>query len=65
MRDDDDQMLDQNGAAALIGMSARSLERWRQQRKPGSPPYIKLSERAVRYSRRALLQWLAEKTVAA
>lgn len=63
--DDDDQLLDAHGAAALLSTSTRTLERWRSERKPGSPPYIKLSEHAVRYSRRALLKWLSEKTIAA
>jgi hypothetical protein len=63
--DESDELLSQAAAAALLSMSARSLERWRQTRKPGSPPFIKMSGRMIRYSRRALLAWLSEKTIAA
>jgi predicted DNA-binding transcriptional regulator AlpA len=60
---DEDQLLDQDGAAALLGCSARTLERWRAER--SGPPFIKLSPRAIRYSRKALLLWLSERTVTA
>jgi predicted DNA-binding transcriptional regulator AlpA len=57
----DDQLIDQRGAAALIGNSERTLERWRAERT--GPPYIKLSPRAVRYSRAGLIEWLRSRTV--
>jgi predicted DNA-binding transcriptional regulator AlpA len=59
----DDQLLDQETAAALLGVSPRTMERWRAER--SGPPFIKLSARAIRYSRRALLLWIAERTVSA
>jgi hypothetical protein len=62
---DPDQLLDSHAAAALLDTSVRTLERWRQERKPGSPPYVKLSEHAIRYSRLALLRWIAGRTVVA
>ena len=65
MRDADDELLDQDAAAKLLNVSGRSMERWRAQRTPGSPPFVKISQRMIRYSKQALLRWLSEKTIAA
>jgi predicted DNA-binding transcriptional regulator AlpA len=59
----DDQLLDHDSAAALLGVSPRTMERRRAER--SGPPWIKLSARAIRYSRRALLVWISERTVSA
>jgi len=59
--DEPDQLLDERGAAALLGVSTRTMERWRAERT--GPPFVRLSARAIRYSRAALLRWIAEKTV--
>jgi hypothetical protein len=62
---DIDQLLDSHAAASLLATSVRTLERWRAVRRPGSPPFIRLSEHAIRYSKRALIEWMRAKTVTA
>jgi predicted DNA-binding transcriptional regulator AlpA len=47
-------------AAALLGLSPKTLEGWaKDKRRRQGPPYFKLG-RAVRYAREALEQWQAE-----
>ena len=48
-------------AAALVGLAPKSLANMRS--RGGGPPYIRLSRTAIRYSRRALTDWLKERTV--
>jgi hypothetical protein len=57
-----DVLLDQERASALLGVSPRTMERWRSERS-GGPPFIRLSVRAIRYSRAALRVWLMARTV--
>jgi predicted DNA-binding transcriptional regulator AlpA len=57
----DDVLLDQDSSSALLGVSPRTLERWRAERT--GPPFVRLSARAIRYSRVALRRWLSENTV--
>ena len=52
-------MLTGREAAALLGLSVRTLESARV--KGGGPPYRKLFN-SVRYERRALLEWAAART---
>jgi predicted DNA-binding transcriptional regulator AlpA len=56
-----DVLLRQDAASALIGVSPRTMERWRNER--SGPPFVRLSARAIRYSRAALCTWLATRTV--
>ena len=44
-------------AAFLLGLSARTLESLRL--RGGSPPYIQVTPKAVRYRRRDLNTWIA------
>lgn len=52
---DDDRSLDTAQAADFLGVSPRSMERWRLQKV--GPPYFKLSPRAIRYSLRLLREF--------
>jgi hypothetical protein len=47
-------------AALFLGLSPRTLQAWRV--RGGGPPYLKIG-RVVRYQRRALIQFMAERTV--
>lgn len=55
-----DAAYNENQAAMLLGVSVRTLQAWRV--RGSGPPYTKLS-RAVRYQRRALVQFLQDHTV--
>jgi predicted DNA-binding transcriptional regulator AlpA len=57
----DDVLLDQDSASALLAVSPRTMERWRAERT--GPPFVRLSARAIRYSRAALRRWLSERTM--
>jgi hypothetical protein len=48
-------------AAIFLGVSARTLQAWRV--RGGGPPYVKVG-RAVRYQRRALIEYQRANTVA-
>ncbi len=54
-----DALLKQRQAASLIGVSERTLECWRS--RGGGPPFVKISRRAVRYRRKDIDQWVAER----
>jgi len=54
-----DRLLTENDAAALLGFSVRALQGWRV--KGGGPPFVKVSERAVRYRRRDLIAWAEQR----
>lgn len=56
-----DARLDTAAAAAFIGVEPRTLEDWR--RRNVGPEFIVISRRCVRYDRRALERFLAERTV--
>lgn len=56
---DPDALLSQLEAAALIGVSERTLECWRW--RGSGPPFVKISRRAVRYRRRDIQQWISER----
>lgn len=43
-------------AAALLGLQASTLAKWREHRSDG-PPFVRLGGRAIRYPRAQLLQW--------
>lgn len=56
-------LLDTPAAARLLGLSPSTLEKWRFYRDPDAPPVIRIG-RTVRYDRRALVAWVAEKAEA-
>lgn len=47
-------------AADMLGLSRRTLDRWRQENR--GCPFTEVTEGCIRYSRKALEQWLADKT---
>ena len=54
-----DQLLSPKQAAAEIGFSEVSLQRWRIEGK--GPPYVKIGKRRVGYRVGALRQWLTNR----
>lgn len=58
-RPHDDQYLDENGAAALIGLSTSYLQKLRV--RGGGPVFSRPAARAVRYRVGDLLAWMASK----
>ncbi|WP_448148971.1 helix-turn-helix transcriptional regulator [Labrys miyagiensis] len=45
-------------AAKFLGISHKTLEKWRSLGTDGAPPYIRLRNRVIRYNREDLLQYL-------
>ena len=56
-----DALLTEEEAAAFLGYSKRALQNWHH--RGDGPPYIRISERAVRYRRRDLIDWCEELTM--
>lgn len=61
-----DELLDESGAAEVLGLRPSTLTKWRQLQK--GPPYHALTNgadgrAAIRYARRDLLAWAAERRV--
>jgi predicted DNA-binding transcriptional regulator AlpA len=54
-----DRLLDEHGAAALLGYSIRALQNWRL--RGGGPRFVKVSGRSVRYRRRDLNDWVEQR----
>lgn len=57
-----DRLIDEKEAASYLCYSVRALQNWRV--RGGGPHFIKVSGRSVRYTRRDLQAWIAEKRVA-
>ena len=55
-----DALLPEDEAAEFLGYSKRALQNWRH--RGDGPPYIRISERAVRYRRRDLIAWCEDLT---
>jgi predicted DNA-binding transcriptional regulator AlpA len=56
-----DALLTEEEAAEFLGYSKRALQNWRH--RGDGPPYIRISERAVRYRRRDLIEWCEDLTM--
>ena len=54
-------VLKEDAAADFVGLSARTMQRLRQD--GGGPPFVKLTERRVAYTEAALSEWLQGRTV--
>ena len=52
---DPDSLLNEEGAARLLGVSIRFLQKHRST--GDGPPFVKLSSRCIRYRRRDLRDW--------
>ena len=51
---------DKNTAAALLGVSPRTIEKWTQRREI---PFIRISHRCVRYDLAELAEWARQRAV--
>jgi len=58
-----DEAIDTAEASRIVGFSPSTLDTWRC--RGGGPPFLKLRRRTVRYQRRALFEWLAQRQVVA
>ena len=56
----DERLLNQESAAALLGVKALTLAMWRHKRK--GPPFVKVG-RSVFYKAAAIERWLSEQSV--
>ncbi|HZP68734.1 MAG TPA: helix-turn-helix domain-containing protein [Pseudolabrys sp.] len=56
---DQDSLLNEGEAAGSLAVSVRTLQAWRT--KGIGPPFVRLG-RAIRYSRRALIDWVHANT---
>ncbi len=54
--DDPDQLLRQEQAALMLGLTPRCLENWRH--RGGGPSYVRISARCIRYRRSDLHEWV-------
>ena len=54
------ELLNEQQAAAILGLSRRTLQAWRQQKK--GPGYRRIGERAVRYELESIQQFIAGTT---
>jgi predicted DNA-binding transcriptional regulator AlpA len=52
----DDQLVDDNTVAAVIGMSVTTIRKWRYLAQ--GPPWVKVGLKSVRYRVGALREWL-------
>jgi predicted DNA-binding transcriptional regulator AlpA len=55
-----DRLLDETEVAKVLGVSIRSVQRWRAD--PAGPPYTRIGLRRVAYSERALSDWMNRRT---
>ena len=58
--------LDTNEAAEFLGVSPQTLHNWRSTKKPGTPPYLKLSDGPrgpVRYRIEDLLAYQSSRRI--
>lgn len=56
-------MVKEDAAAELLLMSPSTLKNKRSRGDVDGPPYIRLSGGAIRYSRKALAEWIAANTI--
>jgi predicted DNA-binding transcriptional regulator AlpA len=56
-------LVNEDEAAVMVGLTPKTLQNKRANRDPDGPPYVRVSGRAVRYSRKALQSWLDSRTV--
>jgi hypothetical protein len=54
-----DEAVDTAEASRIVGFPPCTLHTWRS--RGDGPPYLKIGPRSVRYQRRTLFQWLAER----
>lgn len=49
-------------AARFLGVTTKALKEWRRPRSPLGPPFVRMSQRTVRYSTEDLKRYLRERT---
>ncbi len=52
-------LLDEQAAAATLGVSARAMQEWR--RRGDGPQYVRISSRCIRYRPEDLHKWALER----
>lgn len=52
-------LLDERAAADALGLQPRTLQEWR--RRGGGPPYVRISQRCIRYRDQDLAEWAEER----
>lgn len=57
---DQDSLLNEKQAAAILNYSTRALQKWRH--KGSGPKFIRVSTRSIRYRRKDLIAWMDERT---
>ena len=57
----EDELLGTDDAARLCGVKPPTLAGWRL--RPGGPPFMRLTQRCVRYRRSDVLDWLGSRLV--
>lgn len=50
-------------AAPIVGLTVKTLRNKRASKDPDGPPYVRISAKAVRYSRKGLQAWVDQRTV--
>lgn len=60
----DEPLLNTNELAKWLGISERAIERWREGKVSGGPPYVRVGK-VVRYRRADVEKWLQEREVRA
>ncbi len=56
-----DDLLREEQAARLLGLSVRALQGWR--RRHCGPPYVRIANHTIRYRRRDLIEWIERQRV--
>lgn len=56
-----DEMLAEDAAAAVLGVTPRTMRLWRERRI--GPRYARMTQRIVRYRRADLMEFIASKTL--
>ena len=56
---DPDALLTEQQASALLGVTARALQKWRSN--GSGPSFVRISSRCIRYRRRDLVDWAVER----
>ena len=56
-------LITEEEAGPIVGLTSKTLANKRSSKDPDGPPYVRISGRAIRYSRKALAAWLADRTV--
>lgn len=59
----DNELMSEKDAAEMLGISPRTLQKWRHAKHVGAPPYYKLPTGLVRYKRSDLERYVSSSLV--